>query len=84
MNDQLPSDAKYTVEPVYKPGHADADQRPYIVKVNGTTLMNNQHNPRRFKNSMTAAVAGAKEVDRLKAMAATRPTYIEDHEDGTD
>lgn len=58
----------YTVEPIYHPGHADAHSRPYIVKVNGRTLMNNAHNPRRFKDSMKAAVAGAKEVDRLKAV----------------
>lgn len=61
----------YEVEPIYQPGHTDAEARPYIVKVNGKTLMNAQFNPRRFKDSMKAALAGAKEVDRLKANGPT-------------
>lgn len=65
------SNEHYTVEPVYSANHGYAAERPYIVRVNGKTLLNNQHSPRRFKDSMKAAVAGAKEVDRMKAQKRT-------------
>lgn len=56
----------YTVEPFYHPGISGGYARPYVVKVNGRILMTAQHNYRRFKDSKTAAIAGAKEVDRRR------------------
>jgi hypothetical protein len=59
----------YEVTPILDSGHADAFRRPYIVKVNGQTLMTKQLNPRRFADSISAAIAGAKHVDELKRSA---------------
>jgi hypothetical protein len=53
------------VEPIHKP--RDSWCRPYVVKVNGKILMTRQRTPRRFKDSKSAAIAGAYEVDRLRA-----------------
>jgi hypothetical protein len=58
----------YTVEPMYHP-RGGAYHRPYVVMVNGRTLMSKHHRYRRFKDSKSAAIAGAKEVDRLRAEA---------------
>lgn len=59
-----------TIEPVEDRGHADAWERPFMVKVNGEILMNKQLNPRRFKTSIAAAIAGAKYVDELKKQSS--------------
>lgn len=40
---------------------------PYSVTVNGAWLTKKSGGRRRFGDSMKAAVAGAKEVDRIKA-----------------
>lgn len=64
----------WNVEVIEDRGHADATDRPYIVKINGRTMTNKQHNPRRFASSITAAVAGAKRVDELRlAQGKERP-----------
>lgn len=52
-----------TIIPIY---HPEEDQFPYTVKVNGKVLMG-KRGERRFKDSFAAAIAGAKEVDRLRA-----------------
>lgn len=39
-------------------------KKPYIVYVNGQRLLDSRGTPRRYKDSMTAAVAGAKEIDK--------------------
>lgn len=51
----------HEVEPLYDPVAPNRVPyvRPYIVKVDGKILMTLRGNPRRFKNSMQAAVAGA-------------------------
>jgi hypothetical protein len=59
----------YIVEPVWHP-RGSAYRKPYVVKVNGKTLLDRSFNLRRFKDSKTAAIAGAKEVDRLRKEAA--------------
>jgi hypothetical protein len=41
-------------------------KKPYIVIVNGHRLKDKRGTPLRFINSMTAAIAGAKEVDRQR------------------
>jgi hypothetical protein len=61
------------VEPIYNDNHGYALERPYIVQVNGKTLLDKGLNPRRFKDSIAAAIAGAKEVDRLRAVGKDAP-----------
>lgn len=41
--------------------------KPYGVKLNGHFLRDSRDRVRRFRDSITAAVAGAKEVDRRRA-----------------
>lgn len=40
--------------------------RPYGVKVNGWYLADKRGKPRRYKDSFTAAIAGAKHIDKLR------------------
>lgn len=54
----------YKIEPI----EDDDIEYPYTVKVNGVILMG-KYGERRFKDSFEAAIAGQKEVDRLRAEA---------------
>lgn len=54
------------IEPVIDTNAGRSQDRPYIVKVDGKVLMG-ARSPRRFKDSFSAALAGAKEVDRLRS-----------------
>jgi hypothetical protein len=47
--------------------------RPFSVKVNGKILLRKDGQERRFDSSINAAIAGAKEVDRLRASQSDRP-----------
>lgn len=57
----------YKVEP-FKALPGDAHPTPYVCRVDGWTLIDKLGRPRRFKDSINAAIAGAKHVDRLRAM----------------
>lgn len=41
--------------------------KPYIVKVNGWTVTDKRGTPKRFKDSIAAAIGGARHVDWLKS-----------------
>jgi hypothetical protein len=41
-------------------------QKPYAVLVNDWYLVDKRGRPRRFKDSFSAAIAGAKHVDKLR------------------
>ena len=47
-----------------------ASDKPFIVYVNGKLLSTKAYNPRRFKTSIAAAIAGAKHVDELRERGA--------------
>lgn len=40
--------------------------RPYGVEVNGWLLVDKAGRPRRYKDSISAAIAGAKHVDKIR------------------
>lgn len=58
----------YHIEPVEDESHDGP--RPYRVMVNKTFLRDARGSERRFKDSFTAALAGAKYVDEMKALVA--------------
>lgn len=58
----------YTIEPI-EPAAGHHMKRPYTVKINGEYLRNSNGIVTRFKDSHTAAVGGAREVDRRKRLA---------------
>lgn len=55
----------YKIEPVEI---NDDSARPYVVTVNGVTLLDKRGRPRRFSSSITAAVAGSNEACRLRRL----------------
>lgn len=64
------SDPRYDghlVEPIEDARHA----RPYRVQIDGKVLLDSCGRIVRYKNSITAAIGGAREVDRRKLLAVT-------------
>lgn len=61
------------IEPVEVEGtvRGRMTMRPYIVLIDGERLLNSQGTPVRFKDSITAAVGAAREVDRRRRLAIT-------------
>lgn len=58
-----------TITPIEDADHEGP--RPYRVSVNGEILRTSNGSARRFKDSFSAALAGAKEVDRRRASVRT-------------
>jgi hypothetical protein len=63
----------HKIEPIEVEGtvRGGFTKRPYIVLVDGERLLNSQGTPVRFKDSITAALGGAREVDRRRRLAVT-------------
>lgn len=55
------------IEPI---DYADGTPKPYGVRVNGGLLVDKRGRARKFMDSFSAALAGAKEIDRLRAASS--------------
>ena len=56
-------------------------KRPYCVKINGEVLLNFRGRLIRYKDSQSAAIAGARELDRRKRMAVTMASRLPESSD---
>lgn len=72
----------YTIEPVEV--HAGAGmKRPFYVKINGEIHCSSSGNILRYKDSMTAALGGSREVDRRKRLAVTMASRLPESSDAS-
>ena len=70
----------YMVEPVEADTHSGL-KWPYYVKINGVILRKSNGTIQRFKDSISAACGGAREVDRLKRLAVTMASRMPEASD---
>lgn len=64
----------YKVEPIE--AGTGFMKRPYYVLINGEALRTSNGSVVRYKDSMTAALGGAREVDRLKRLAVHQASQM--------
>lgn len=73
----------HKIEPIEVDGtvRGGITKRPYIVLIDGKRLLNSHGTPIRFKDSITAALGGTREIDRLRRLAVTQASRMPEASD---